>query len=466
MRQEASIERTPRGAPLGLGDASMLDAALSSRTFWKELCETVGDMMFETDRNGRLCFLSPASVLGYASHDLVGHLAADLLCDRDLNPFTAGCAVRMRHVWFRRADGQAVLLALSARPLPSGGMRGIGIDVTESAAITRTSASTVVWRAMLDRVVARMRQELLTPQILKAGLSEAADCLGAEGAAVVAASPGHSRGTEPSYTVVRLHGAGQGWDELAPHLRLPSGIADGVEDGPQAEMIAGRDLLFCSNRTRLGPASALVAWRDGRERGWREEEQDFAKAVAAALRDVVEQDSIQRQITEQARTDVLTGLLTRRCFIAEARRRFDRLDRDREPATLISINIESFRDFNLAHGDGEGDLTLCHVATFLRDTFRPTDLVCRVAGDQFAAWLDGADIFAAAERAESLCHHGVTPIVAGEPVRLGLSVGLASRAAQSLEDMESLFRRADDALLQAKRSGRGLWRASHQEIET
>ena len=481
MRQEASIERTSTGAPLGLGDASMLDAALSSRTFWKELCETVGDMMFETDRSGRICFLSPAIVLGYPSHNLVGHLASDLLCEAGLNPFAAGRPVRMQHVWFRRADGVPALVALSARPLASGGMRGIGIDVTETAAVTRNSAAIVAWRAMLDRVVSRMREEVLTPQILQAGLSEAADCLGAEGAAIVVATPVIANQGIPTQArteasdlsdaagsadaVTRLHGVGRGWDEIAPHLRLPPALACVPRQEKFTGTAAGRDLMFCSNHARLGPPSALVLWRRDRE-GWRDDEHGFADAVAAALRDVMEQDSIQRRITEQARTDILTGLLTRRCFLTEARRRFDRLDRAREPATLISIDIEAFGAFNQAHGDEEGDLALCHVAAFLRDMFRPTDLVCRIAGDHFAAWLDGADMFAAAERAESLCQHGVDLLVAGEPVRLSLSVGLASRVAESLEDMESLLRRADDARQLARRSGTGLWRASQLEIET
>lgn len=463
MRQEASIERTPAGIPLGLGEAPMIDAALSSRAFWKELCETIGDMMFETDRNGRFSFLAPTDVLGYPAHILVGHLASDLLCDPLANPFAASTRIRMQHVWFRRADGQPALLALSMRPTPSGGVRGIGVDVTHAESAAHAVASTVGWRSMLERVVSRMREELLTPQILRAGLLEIADCLGAEGAAIVAPrTQNDAPGTEP----LLLHGTGEGWDELGAQFRIPPAIASGLERDPVLGTLAGRDLMVCSNRTRFGAPSVLLVWRRDRPGNWRDEERAFISAVADALRDAMEQDSIQREMTQQTRTDVLTGLLTRRSFLAEARRRFDRLDRAREPATLVSIDVDDFRAFDQSHGAEEGDRALCHIAAFLRDTFRPTDLVCRVAADHFAAWLDGADIFAAAERAEWLCRQGAVLCVNGEPVRLGLSIGLASRAAQSLEDLDSLFRRADDAMRQAKLNGKGLWRASQQEIET
>jgi diguanylate cyclase (GGDEF)-like protein len=369
----------------------------------------------------------------------------------------------MRHLWFRRADGRTAVLALSLRPTRGGGVRGIGINVTDSEAAASDAASSVGWRAMLDRVVSRMRDELLTPQVLRAGLTEMVACLGAEGAAIVAArveEGGHGA------AALLLHSAGDGWDELGPQFRMPAEIGSGLEPGPVAGALAGRDLIICANPTRFGPSSALVVWRHQRPERWREDERAFTAAVASALRDAMEQDSIQREMTQQTRTDVLTGLLSRRGFVAEARRRFDRLDRANEPATLLCIDIDDFRSFNDTHGGDEGDRALCHVASYLRDTFRPTDLVCRIAADHFVAWLDGADIFAAAERAEWLCRKGAVLSVDGEPVRLGLSVGLASRAAYSLEEMDSLCRRADGAMRRAKQNGKGLWHASQQEIET
>ena len=171
-------------------------------------------------------------------------------------------------------------------------------------------------------------------------------------------------------------------------------------------------------------------------------------------------------MTDQSRTDLLTGLPSRRSFLEEVRRRFDRLDRNAEPGTLLSIDIDRFGLLNDMHGQDRGDDALRHVAAVLRDTFRPTDLVCRTACDEFAVWLDGADNFAAAERADFLCQNGVTILFDGAPCRIGFSIGLASRPPRSLEDIDSLCRRADLAMMNAKRCGTGVWRASQQEIET
>ena len=181
---------------------------------------------------------------------------------------------------------------------------------------------------------------------------------------------------------------------------------------------------------------------------------------------MIEQDNIQRHMTDQARTDVLTGLLNRRSFVEETQRRLDRLDGDGEPAVLLSINLDDFSAINERHGAERGDDVLCQAAAVLRDAVRPADLVCRTVGDNFAIWLGGADMFAAAERAEWLCRHGVSLVLDGEVCRCGVSIGLACRPANSLEHVDSLFRRADIALMHAKRNGKGAWRASQQEIET
>jgi GGDEF domain-containing protein len=90
---------------------------------------------------------------------------------------------------------------------------------------------------------------------------------------------------------------------------------------------------------------------------------------------------------------------------------------------------------------------------------RPTDLVARVGADEFAVWQDGMDQLTAAERADMLCTrrmfqdlpdgHGVT-----------LSVGIATRAPGSGEDIRTLLRRAHMAAREVKGKGGGGWRVA------
>ncbi len=475
MRQNASSDGVIRVAACDASDPTALDAALTSRALWKDLCETVGDLIFETDRAGRFAFLAPSEALGYQTHTLIGHFASDILCGWDrpetavANPFTSPRAIRMQHVWLRKQDGSAALFAVSARRTDLGGTLGVGIDVTSEDDMVRASVRAVLLQSTVDRIQTRMREEVLTPRIIRAGLDELVECLGAEGASVMVTTQAGRPDTDENPldpATLPLYVTGNGWDEVGPELAKADDAGADLHNVAQSVAAAGRHPLLCSMRTRFGPAAALAIWRRLGRPGWREDERLLAAAVAAALRGVIEQDSIQREITDHSRTDVLTGLLSRRCFFEEARRRFDRLDRNGQPATLIILDLDDFRLLNERVGQDRGDEALCRAAAFLRDTFRHTHLVCRTAGDEFAVWLDGADVFAAAERAEWLCRSGITVRFDHVTWRRGISIGLASRPARSLEDLESLCRRAGSAMHFAKQSGKGVWRASQQEIET
>jgi diguanylate cyclase (GGDEF)-like protein len=140
-----------------------------------------------------------------------------------------------------------------------------------------------------------------------------------------------------------------------------------------------------------------------------------------------------------------------------------RLDRDEVPGTLMFADLDSFKALNERLGHDVGDEALRAVASLLRSTFRPTDLVARLGGDEFAVWLNGADQFTAAERAEALrvrAPRALSDVLGLDAPPLTLSIGIAERRSRSMEDVDSLFRRADDAMFDVKRAGRAHWRAA------
>ena len=117
-------------------------------------------------------------------------------------------------------------------------------------------------------------------------------------------------------------------------------------------------------------------------------------------------------------------------------------------------------------GHEVGDQVLVRTADILRNTVRPSDLVARLGGDEFALWLNGADHMTAAERAEHLCAE--VPQRAARDRRrrragADMSIGIATRAAGSEEPIDSLLRRADQAMYEVKRTGRGHWRVAAEE---
>ncbi len=119
------------------------------------------------------------------------------------------------------------------------------------------------------------------------------------------------------------------------------------------------------------------------------------------------------------------------------------------------IDIDFFKEVNDWYGHSIGDSILARISALLAQNMRKVDLLCRYGGDEFAILMPGRGKAQAEEVARRLCR-----VVAEHPFRAGteslhitLSIGLAvtGRPSDSLDD---LIRRADQALYQAKQSGR------------
>jgi diguanylate cyclase (GGDEF)-like protein len=178
---------------------------------------------------------------------------------------------------------------------------------------------------------------------------------------------------------------------------------------------------------------------------------------------VLERETTQHDMAQQARTDSLTGLLNRRAFLEEMERHASRQERDNQPATLMFADLDNFKPVNDRLGHEAGDDVLRCTAALLRKTFRPTDLIARLGGDEFAIWLNGADHMTAAERAEYLrdaVPRELEEITGPDLPRVGVSIGIATRDPDQGEPLDSLMRRADRAMYEVKRGGRGHWRVS------
>jgi diguanylate cyclase (GGDEF)-like protein len=165
-------------------------------------------------------------------------------------------------------------------------------------------------------------------------------------------------------------------------------------------------------------------------------------------------------MVRQARTDSLTGLLNRRAFLEEIARCAERLDREELPGTLMFVDVDDFKVVNDAMGHEVGDQVLIRTAALLRNVVRPTDLVARLGGDEFAVWMNGADHMTAAERAEQLrtqVPREMSELTGSNTLRLGVSIGIATRCHGSREPIDGVLRRADMAMYEVKHRGHGHW---------
>jgi diguanylate cyclase (GGDEF)-like protein len=155
-----------------------------------------------------------------------------------------------------------------------------------------------------------------------------------------------------------------------------------------------------------------------------------------------------------AETDPLTGVHNRRAFDAFLERVVEFDGVTGTPAALIMIDVDNFKLLNDTYGHPVGDEALRCIGAALSRTFlRKCDFVSRYGGEEFAVVIRDANANEAkrlAERARTAMP--VIKLADHDDVALTVSVGVATL--DHLENKSSWLKRADDALLEAKRAGK------------
>jgi diguanylate cyclase (GGDEF)-like protein len=168
------------------------------------------------------------------------------------------------------------------------------------------------------------------------------------------------------------------------------------------------------------------------------------------------------QFRRIAHTDALTGLPDRRAVMAALS---DFLARD-IPVGLVLIDLDYFKEVNDSHGHEAGDALLRRTGTRLKQATRHGDIAGRLGGDEFVVLLVGVDDRAvAAEIAERLSAAVTEPVAhEGGLLRVSATLGVAAAPADA-DDADMILRAADEALINAKRNGRGsIGLANRQDV--
>ncbi len=156
--------------------------------------------------------------------------------------------------------------------------------------------------------------------------------------------------------------------------------------------------------------------------------------------------------------DDLTGLFVRKAFLLQAQEELTIALEQGAPLSLAVIDVDHFKLVNDTFGHLQGDDVLRAVASQMRDSVRPSDVLGRYAGDEFVVLLPGTDHQQAMVVATRLCKAVEGNRLAIRDRREGtlgvtLSIGVVTSDATTT-DVESLFATADRALYVAKRRGR------------
>lgn len=177
--------------------------------------------------------------------------------------------------------------------------------------------------------------------------------------------------------------------------------------------------------------------------------------LARSLRYAMERHRMQATLREQALVDELTGLRNRRGFMTLAEPQLTLARRSGYPVTVLFIDLDGMKSINDVHGHAEGDRALRDTAAMLEQSFRVSDLLARIGGDEFCALLPDCseadrDV-AVARLRENLRAHDDR---ASRPYELSLSIGSATRSPHDDRSVAQLIEAADRSMY-GEKLGRG-----------
>ena len=180
-----------------------------------------------------------------------------------------------------------------------------------------------------------------------------------------------------------------------------------------------------------------------RRQQWQRTAEEFEARIVALEEQLV-------AVRQEASLDPLTGIANRRQFEGTLREAIAGGERELIVAVL---DLDDFKAVNDTGGHAAGDTVLQTVAQTLKGSVRKGDLVARIGGDEFALLGVGVTLHAVEPRIRSIVST-LAAVSTGipEPARISVSCGLAEYCAG--DTLESLTRRADQALYEAKRRGK------------
>lgn len=178
-------------------------------------------------------------------------------------------------------------------------------------------------------------------------------------------------------------------------------------------------------------------------------------ASRSTVFDHTDKRRFEAQLERLANTDALTHLSNRRDFYQKAQQEIARCRRSGGSFSVLMLDVDHFKTVNDRFGHAAGDEVLRQLARQLQDTLRTVDTPARLGGEEFAVLmpespLDGAQWLA--ERVRQQLAAVSVPRDGSEPIRFTVSIGVAQW--QREEDIDATLHRADNALYQAKETGR------------
>jgi diguanylate cyclase (GGDEF)-like protein/PAS domain S-box-containing protein len=170
-------------------------------------------------------------------------------------------------------------------------------------------------------------------------------------------------------------------------------------------------------------------------------------------REVSRREALEAELRRHADVDELTGLASRRAFVAAAMRAIAAAP-GRQQLAVVALDIDHFKDVNDRHGHLAGDSVLAAVGAELNRQCRASDVVGRLGGEEFAMLLTDTSLDAAVAIAEHIRRQLRTTSVTCEDCAVTVTASFGVAVWRAGDSYVELLARADGGLYRAKRGGR------------
>lgn len=413
---------------------------------------TMGEGLYQVDRNGSLIYLNPAGeqLLGYAKdeihgkpiHELIHATAADgSKCAGADCPLISSIARRVSHHstndQFRRKDNSSITVEYTCSPLMQYG---------------EANGAVVVFRDVTQRI--RMEHALRDNEERYRNLVEKSRgliCTHSMDGTLLSVNEASAEAL--GYLPEELIGKNM-QDFLHPAVKhkfawyLKALTEWGSHSGlMRVRTKEGEEIVWSySNRVVEGPGSEAYVLGHAH---------DVTSQVLTEEALKVSEEKLQAALEKEknmARVDFLTQIANRRTFYEAVADEAKRSRRYARPMTLVYIDVDNFKQVNDVHGHETGDQLLKMIGQTIRASIRATDMVARLGGDEFAMLLPETSSEAAGvvmakvqPRLQKAAEEKEWPVT--------FSVGMVTFSTP-LESVDEMIKRADELMYEVKRTGK------------
>lgn len=227
---------------------------------------------------------------------------------------------------------------------------------------------------------------------------------------------------------------------------LSIALADRLNKEKKKAFQAQQKLLAEERKARVAQEQSLAVQREANTR--------LEERVRERTQDL---EALNQQLLELNSTDALTGLKNRGHFDRAFQSACVKAYRFGQPLALLVLDIDRFKKFNDSYGHLVGDDCLQMVAQGIRKhVTRPQDLAARYGGEEFVVLLPDTPAEGAVRVAERIRREieATDFRISNEVLRLTISVGVCALRPERADQTREVFRLADEALYEAKGSGR------------